>query len=261
MRLLQIIVKPEAVEELREFYDDRVIPALQRVNGCLSAKLVRSNIQPETFVSMTLWQNRQDADTYEKGEVFQGLLEEADPLFSESSEWKIQLSDSQELTYGPVKEEPVITSYPVKVQEDLKLPKPPDQPETSRMCMRIVSTKVKKAKLEEFYSIYEQEIIPALRTADGCLYAYLAENIGGNGGESGGENEEVFSITIWESQEKAEQYAAGGLFSQVVRRARHTFSQLSQWNLSLEKGESKKVKTSDDLTINRYSIITGKQFD
>lgn len=254
MRLLQLNVKPEAVEMLHRFYDNRVIPALQTVKGCMSAKLMRSNQQPETFISMTLWQAITDAKAYETGELFPQLMKELDSFLSESSEWRIHLSDNQELTYGPVKEEPVINSYPIKAKKEIKTSV---RQEMAPMCMRIVSTKVKKGKLEELNRIYEQEVIPALQAADGCLYAYLAENLE----ESGVENEEVFSVTIWENQEKAEQYAASGLFDQLVKKIQHTFSQLSQWNLSLDKGEGNQIKTSDDLSIKRYSIVTGKQFE
>lgn len=254
MRLFQANIKPELVEKLIVFYENRVIPGLHKVKGCKSAKLIRSNNKQERFISMTLWETMLDSENYEKSSLFKQFIKEVEPFFSETSDWKVQLSENQELTYGPVKEEPVISSYPIKAQKNLK---ESTQLETEQMCMQIVATKVKKGMTEEFKRIYEQEIIPALQSIDGCLYAYLAGNIQ----KENINNEEVFSVTIWENQKKANLYAKSGHFKELISKLQHTFSQLSQWNLSLDNNEDKKVITSDDMTINRFSIITEKKFE
>ncbi len=254
MRLFQANIKPELIKKLIEFYENRVIPGLYKVKGCKSAKLIRSNHQQERFISMTLWETRLDSENYEKSDQLKEFIKEAEPFFSETSEWKVQLSEKQELTYGPVKEKPVITAHPIKTEKNLK---GSNHLETDQMCMRIVASKVKKESTQEFHRIYEEEIIPELQSVDGCVYAYLAgslesENI---------DHEDVFSVTIWENQEKAEAYAKSGNFEKLIKKLQHTFSQLSQWNLSLNDHEGNIVITSDDMTINRFSIITEKKFE
>jgi heme-degrading monooxygenase HmoA len=251
MRLLQSKVKPETVGKLGEFYETKVIPELQKIKGCRFAGLIQDRTQPGTGISMTLWQTKEDAEAYGKSKVFQTLMKELEPYLLESSEWKIQLTEDLELTYAPVREEPVIKSYTVKAQTHIKAPV---QPEITRMCTRIVSPKIQKGKIKEFIEIYKQEIIPALQTTDGCLYAYLMENLQEK------EQEEVISVTIWESREKAEQYEKSGEFDRLVGKVKHTFSQLSQWQMSLEKEPGKQVKTSDDMSVSHYTMVAGKQF-
>ncbi len=251
MRLLRLKVKPEAVDMLRRFYETRVIPELKKMPGCMFAGLILDKLQPETGVSMTLWRTEEDAEAYEKSGVFQDLLNEAAPYLSESSEWKVRLSRDLELTYGPVPEEPVVKSYPVKAQKSVKSPV---QAEITPLHTRIVSLKVQEEKIEEFNDLYNREIIPALQATDGCLYAYLMESMQEKG------QEEVISVTIWENREKAEQYEKSGRFDGLVERVKHTFTKLSQWQMSLEKEEGKQAKTSDDMAVSHYTMVAGTHF-
>lgn len=109
-------------------------------------------------------------------------------------------------------------------------------------------------KIKEFIEIYKREIIPALQATDGCLHAYLMENLQEK------EQEEVISITIWESKEKAEQYEKSGQFDRLVEKVKHTFTTLSQWQMSLEKEQGKQAKTSDDLSVSHYTMVAGRRF-
>jgi quinol monooxygenase YgiN len=251
MRLLQSKAKPGAVDMLRQFYETRVIPELKKMPGCRFAGLIQDKLQPETGFSMTLWQTKEDAEAYEKSGISQDFLKEAGPYLSESSEWKVRLSEDLELTYGPVPEEPVIKSYPVKAQKPVKSPV---QAGITQMHTRIVSIKVQKEKIEEFNDIYNREIIPALQATDGCLYAYLMESMQEK------RQGEVISITIWENREKAEQYEKSGRFDRLVEKVKHTFTKLSQWQMSLEKEEGKQAKTSDDMSVSHYTMLAGKHF-
>jgi heme-degrading monooxygenase HmoA len=251
MRLFQSKVKPEAVGKLGEFYETKVIPELQKIKGCMFTGLVQDRDQPGTGISMTLWQTREDAEAFEKSKVYQKIMEEVEPILLESSEWKIQLTQDMELTYAPVHEEPIIKSYTAKAQQHMKTAV---QPEITRMCTRIVSPKIQKGKMKEFIDIYKREIIPALQATDGCLHAYLMENLQEK------EQQEVISLTIWESKEKAEQYEQSGQFGRLVDKVKHTFTQLSQWQMSLEKEQGKQAKTSDDMLVSHYTMVAGKQF-
>jgi len=254
MRLFQSKVMPEAVGKLGEFYETKVIPELQKIKGCLFAGLIEDRTQPGTGFSMTLWQTMEDAEAFGKSKVFQKIMEEVEPILLESSEWKIQLSQDMELTYAPVHEEPIIKSYTAKAQKHMKAPVQPEITEITHMCTRIVSPKIQKGKIKEFIEIYKREIIPALQATDGCLHAYLMENLQEK------EQQEVISITIWESRDKAEQYERSGEFDRLVEKVKHTFTQLSQWQMSLEKEQGKQAKTSDDMLVSHYTMVAGKQF-
>jgi heme-degrading monooxygenase HmoA len=120
----------------------------------------------------------------------------------------------------------------------------------SEMYVRIVSHILQKEKIEEFRNIYSEKIIPSLQHTKGCQYAYLVESMH--------QTNEVISLSIWDSKADAEAYEKSGLFEQLLDELRPTFSKFYQWKMALKKNSTKIVKTSEDLKISDYKVVTGK---
>ncbi len=249
MRLLQLKIEPDSIEIFRRFYDNTVTSELQKVTGCLFANLIESSHVSSEFISMTLWDSQEHAESYEKKEVFQKLLQQAQPYFAESSEWRVELSKDLELQYVPVPEEPLISGYVVSAQSEI--PAGDSQP-CKRMYVRLVSAKIKMDKLQELRTIYNNEIIPALISIKGCCYAYLIE------GKH--EKTDAISVTIWDSQKDAEDYEKSGLFNHLIDKVKHTFSDLYQWKMTLEKDFKGQIQTSEELSVDRYKLVSGQRF-
>ncbi len=249
MRVWQARVNPERLSEIRQVYEEKVIASLQNVNGCLFASLMQSESRPDECISMTLWAEQTHAEAYGKSRLFQSLVDEFRPFLADSAEWKIQLSNEMTVKYEPIPEEPTVKSFSVAAPSEEAI-REKERPQT--MYVRIVSPKIRPGKMEEFKRIYAKEILPALREVKGCRYAYLTE--------STKDKNEVVSITIWDSQLDAENYETGGLFDQLREKVKHTFSELYQWKMKLEKDTGKPVVTSDDMTVMHYHVVTGKSF-
>ena len=249
MRIVQHKVNPDKVEDFHKYYEARIVPAMQNLPGCFCATLIKSDLHPDEYLSMTLWDNRKDAEAYEKSGLFEEFITELRPFLSDSSEWKIQLSEDFTLEYQPVEEDPVVVSYPVveQLKADLSAGEA-----TGLMHMRVVSLKVKPGKLDEFKKLYRDEILSALESVKGCRYAYLTESLQ--------EANQLFSVTIWDSKADAENYEKSGLFDLLTERVKHTLSELYQWKMALERDSGKRLVTSDDLKVDHYSVVTGKNF-
>ena len=249
MRLLQIKIKPEKLPELQQVYETKVIPALQNLPGCRHASLIHGAHHTDECISLTLWDSQENAEAYAQSGLFQQLFQAAQPFLADSSEWKIQLSAELKLEYLPVIEEPVVKSYDVDAATDAQaLP----QAQTAFMYLRIVSAKITPGKLEEFRRLYAEEIIPALRSVPGCRYAFLTESL-----ET---QNEVISVTIWDSRQEAQNYEQSGLFEQLTQKVKHTFSELYQWKMALEQAQRGQAATSEDLTVKHYRVVTGESF-
>jgi heme-degrading monooxygenase HmoA len=248
MRLVQVKVKPESSDNLAALYAQRIVPVLQQTPGCIYASLIRSTSNPDESISLTLWNTAHDADVYEQSGSFQRLIAEAQPYFSDSSEWKIQLSKDLTLEYTPVSEEPVVRSY----TETTPSTDRPQLAAEGRLFIRILSVKLQPGKTEEFAKIYHSEILPVLRNVQGCRYAFLTEGVE--------ERNEVISLTIWDSKEAAEVYEASGLFKKLTKRVQHTFSELYQWKMAAERRSSVQVATTEDLNVKGYHVVSGKTF-
>ncbi len=249
MRLLQLNIQSRFTRNFKYFYEMTVIPKLKEMPGCKFVALIESGLNDNGFISLTLWDKQDQAENYENGDVFKELNERIKSYLSDSAEWKVQLSENLELEYKPSKEDPVIQKYNVTLQSDSEITQ---STEGNLLYVRIVSLIIQKEKEKEFKNIYSSEIIPALLSTKGCLYAYLTQNI---------ENKNSYiSITIWDSQKDADYYETSGKFDELVKKVIHTFSDFYRWKLALEKESNANIKTSDDMNVTKYVMVTGKKF-
>ncbi len=258
MRFVQMKVNPDRVSEFDKVYERTIIPTLQHTAGCLYAGLVQSLEVEGDSISITLWNHQDDALAYERSGKYAELLDVSRPFFSDPSEWRVQLSDGLRLEFGPVVPEPVVKSYAADapVQKAAGL----GGGQAGSMYLRIVSVKINPAKKNEFVEIYHRVIIPALQRSEGCLDAYLAEEVRGD--------HELLSITIWSGLEHAKAYEASGEFDRLKEKVQHLFTNLALWKIALDEvlvpgvtGIAKRAVTSDDMTVRTYNVVMGKSFN
>jgi heme-degrading monooxygenase HmoA len=249
MRLLQLQLKLAYVQEFKKFYESTVYPELQKLPGCVFAGLIKSTPQPDEFISITFWETQSQAEQYEKSDAFKKLFEQAKIFLSDSSEWKVHLSENMELQYGPVNEEPVIKKYVVTTQNkegEKRLTT------SSNMFVRVLSLIIQDDKVEEFKKLYTGIVMPALKATKGCRYVFLTESVNSIN--------EFISVTIWDRKEDADEYEFEGKFQELNDKVKHTYSQLYLWGMSLAKENVTNVKTSEDFKVEHYKMITGKSF-
>ena len=250
MRFVHLSIDGEHESTFRHFYNSIVLPQLQKMDGCKMAGLIKSNADKGKFVSLTLWNEKDQAEKYEKSDVYNNLSEQVNQFLSESSEWKIQLSDDYRLEYKPATEASVKRNYAVavsskKTESSLK--------QQSGMYTRIVSAKIQPDKVQEFKTLYSEEVIPELENTKGCIFAYLIESLK--------EENEFLSISVWEDKSFADEYEASGKFDDLKIKVQHTFSKFYLWKMELEQESKGKVETSEDLKIDNYTMVTGKSFN
>jgi heme-degrading monooxygenase HmoA len=70
----------------------------------------------------------------------------------------------------------------------------------------------------------------------------------------------VISVTIWNSKEDADKYERSGLFEELIEKVKHTFSELFQWKMALEKDVQGRINTSGDLKVAHYNMVMGRRF-
>ena len=249
LRMVHVKYKPDSLSRIQDVYEETIIPRLEKTEGCLCVCAIVSEKEPDEGISLTIWNTREHAEAYEQSGVYQELLSEVKLYLAESSEWKMQLTKDMTLEYQPEEKDPTIKTYTASAQMDEKLP---EQKESDRMFLRIVSHNIQPGKIGEYKEIYTREIIPALQQLKGCRFAFLTENMK--------EQNSMLSITLWDSKKDAEDYEKSGLFSQLKAKVSHTFSDFYKWKVALEKEYGGHVQTSADLKVDSYRVITGKSF-
>ena len=90
------------------------------------------------------------------------------------------------------------------------------------MYLRIVQLRVREGQEAAFTRFYEERVMPALATTEGCLYAGLLAPWRGDAHQS---------LTIWESPAHAAAYAAKGLYHQLLSQSAPMLADRSEWRL------------------------------
>lgn len=248
MRMLQVKIKEEDLGSFTKLYEDRIIPALKTIGGCLYACLVQSIHRPDEGISMTLWRSEEDASRYEKSGLYSQLVSEARPFFAESSDWNLQLSKDFTLEYAQGTVEPTLKSYAVSRAGGESNLMNGQGPHT---FLRIVSVHVKPDRFEEYKELYQREIIPTLVTTRGCLFSCLST--------SAGDTREAVSVTLWNSRADAEDYERKGTFDNLLRSVRHTLSELTQLKLQSVNTGLPSV-TSEDIEVDGFHLVAARRF-
>ena len=96
IRILSIKIQPEKMQELENTYKEQIIPALKKIEGCRFAFLTESMSEKDEVLSITVWNNRADADNYEKSGRFKTLLSKLEHTFPPLYHWKMALDAQKE---------------------------------------------------------------------------------------------------------------------------------------------------------------------
>lgn len=244
MRFVHYRVQHELIDDFRRRYEEVSIPALKTVPGCRSATLIQGADADDEWISMTIWDSRDDAEAYEKSDVYKTLSQSSRLFLAQSSEWRVQLNKDLQLALEPVPEEPVVRTYEVAAHTGEGA-----MPGGESMYVRIVAPQVRRECVDEFRRLYTREILPVVRNEPGCRYAYLVEGAD--------ERDQFLSVTIWENARVAERYERSGDFQRLTEKVRHTFSGVYQWKMELEQSTGSRVVTTEDMTVRGYWIVTG----
>ena len=81
VRLTYFSFIPEKIEELKKFYNEVAIPTVKKQKGNLECRLLEPANEGDEYISMTTWDNQQDADTYHSSGVYKNLVDQVRKYF------------------------------------------------------------------------------------------------------------------------------------------------------------------------------------
>ena len=120
------------------------------------------------------------------------------------------------------------------------------------MFLRIVSLKIHPGKMDEFKKLYSEVVIPSFKKALGCRNAFLTQ--------STSEDNDFISVSVWDDKEAAIKHESGKEYNEMIDKVKHTFSQFYLWKMSLDRNRNSTIKTTDDMKVGHYDVVTGKSF-
>ncbi len=91
VRIVSAKIQEGKVGEFKNIYTNVIIPGLKLVNGCRYVYLIESINKDDEFISLTIWDNKKDADDYEASGKYEELVEKIRHTFSQFYLWKMSL--------------------------------------------------------------------------------------------------------------------------------------------------------------------------
>jgi heme-degrading monooxygenase HmoA len=247
MRLVNLKVKEGRLNDFARFYEERTIPALQEVNGCLYASLLKPTDDDVECVSMTMWRSQKDIEAYEMSGLYDQLLDEMDDMMAEIVEWKVMSSGGFKRDLQ-VLQDPDVEAYPVEVAGigDVE-----DAHPSRHFFVRLVSARIQTGRFDELKERYDREVKPILMATKGCRAVFLVENTKTQA--------RALSVTVWDNEECAIRFEMSGAFDDVTAKVSEFFSGLYQWRLSLSGPEDPRPISGKDLDVRGFQVVTGKR--
>lgn len=82
VRLTYFGCSPEKVEAMRKVYTDEAIPVVRSQKGNLDCRLLEPADPKDDFISMTVWDNQDDADAYQSTGTYKMLVDKVREFFN-----------------------------------------------------------------------------------------------------------------------------------------------------------------------------------
>jgi heme-degrading monooxygenase HmoA len=89
VRLTYFNFSPGKIEELKKFYHDVAIPTVKKQKGNLDCRLLEPTDKKDEYISMTVWDNQEDANAYHSAGVYKQLVDQVRKFFTKEPVLKV----------------------------------------------------------------------------------------------------------------------------------------------------------------------------
>lgn len=69
-------------EEGKKIYHDELMPLVRKQKGNLDCRLLEPLDESDDYISMTVWQTREDSDRYHSSKIYREMIEKLQPIYS-----------------------------------------------------------------------------------------------------------------------------------------------------------------------------------
>jgi quinol monooxygenase YgiN len=243
VRILKLDIQPADLRTVQDFYRQKVLPMLQQHSSCRFASLLQATSNAEECISLTLWDDPEEAEGYEQSQAYSTLLEEGTKLISDTPESSVRRAEDGLRQAGDTKQAITGDAFTIEAGDsDL-----PDSDLPSRLYLRIVSVRVQPGKWDELIELYNGAVLPTLRSTQGSLATFLVEALH--------DPDLALSISLWSREEDAIRYEMSGTFDGLTRKLKDTLEGSTQWKVSVGP-----VGSASNPPARGYKQVVGEKF-
>jgi heme-degrading monooxygenase HmoA len=94
VRLTYINFMPGRAEEAKTVYNGELAPAVKKQKGNLDCRMLEPVSMADDYISMTVWETKEDADAYHSSGIYKKLVDRVRDLFSKEPVLKVYSAES-----------------------------------------------------------------------------------------------------------------------------------------------------------------------
>ena len=94
VRLTYLNFLPGKAEEAKRIYNGEIVPVVKRQKGNLDCRILEPVDKADDYISMTTWDNKEDADAYQSSGVYRQLVDRIKDGYSKEPVLKVYSTES-----------------------------------------------------------------------------------------------------------------------------------------------------------------------
>ena len=93
VRLTYLGFLPEKIDEAKKIYNDELVPVVKRQKGNIDCRMLEPVDMEDDYISMTVWDNKEDAAAYQASGIYKQLVEKVQALYSKNPVLKVYFTE------------------------------------------------------------------------------------------------------------------------------------------------------------------------
>ena len=89
VRLTYLDFLPGKMEEAKRIYYDELVPIVKKQKGNLDCRILEPVDSKDDYISMTVWDSKEDADAYQSSGVYKQLVDRVKEMYSKPPVLKV----------------------------------------------------------------------------------------------------------------------------------------------------------------------------
>ena len=89
VRLTYLGFLPGKVEQAKRIYNDELVPIVKQQKGNLDCRMLEPVDSTDDYISMTVWDSKEDADAYQASGTYKQLVDRIQEFYSKNPVLKV----------------------------------------------------------------------------------------------------------------------------------------------------------------------------
>ena len=94
VRLTYLNFLPGKAEEAKKIYNNELVPVVKKQKGNLDCRMLEPLDKTDEYISMTLWDNKEDADAYHDSGTYKQLVDRIKEMYAKTPVLKVYSTEN-----------------------------------------------------------------------------------------------------------------------------------------------------------------------